>query len=998
MADINEIVSKAGINSVVKARDEIEKTNLAIQDTILNAKSLSDTLAGAKTMGAVNKSTQDLAKSQEQLLKLTAQRQLSEEKLAAFHIREAQRAEQAAAKKLAAEQKQLELDNKRIAALERKANAQFKADSTVTNGATIASGTTVTPVQQAEALAASQAASIPSIQQNTKATEENAAAKKRLAFEALQAKESERQNAAALKNSVKEANAAKGSLDQRRLALTRLRATFDGLNEAERNTPFGQRLAKTIPQLNEQVLTLEKSTGRAQRNVGNYGNAFQQAAGKAWSGLKMIANILPGLGIAGLIGFALDPLIEYVSQLDAVKKSTEALATETAIASSEYKKAVSDVTALGTSLKEYNDGTISRTEVVKRYNETIGQTVGQLKTVDEVEAFYNNQSANFVKATLMRAQAQAALNIATDKATKAIDRQASGPTAFDFIKGALQNILNPNAIGKSVTNAVQSQTDAITDLNKGAEDAVESYQKLQQAADEFAKKNGLNFRANEKDKAQREKIDKAAIAAVESQIKIAQEQQKIYQDQLSNENFSYESRLNALTNFTERSNRIAELEAEKAKAGRKLSNNEIMAIDQERATKETEIAIDAGNKLIKINQDQAKLVEGIRVFRNEKAIADLENQRDTELAVLASSFNQRGVFTEQETEKYEKQRLAVINKYALEEVKQLFQQQQQLIDIRKANGEDTSKEEARLAELRLKYQDLQFSNSKDLASKEIDAEKKKQQIIRDLLKETYDFAQTLANGIFEGNISRLEKEKELATEKKDIDIENVEESLLSEEQKAERIKIINSQAEADQKQLDARIAAEKRKQAIANKIFALGQIAIQTAMAAAAVLAPPPVGLGPLFGASLLPFVIAQGAIQAATVLATPIPEFRHGGTMKHDGLAQFGEVGSELRINPDGTKELTPDRTTVGFVKKGTRFVTAAETKRLLGKPEQLDYAGKSWDVAPLIAESRRSSDEMKKAVSKLTTPSTLITKNGFHSQNIKTAKLNSYLKKNLS
>lgn len=998
MADINEIVSKAGINSVVKAREEIEKTNLAIQETIVNSKSLSDTLAGAKTMGQLNKDTQALAKNQEQLLKLTAQRQLSEERLASFRAKEAQRAEREAAKRLAEEEKQIAADKRRLEILERKNRAQFQPDATVTNGATLDGGTTVTPGQIDDALAASQAAAIPAINANTEATEENAEAKKRLAFEALQAREAERQNALELRRSVREANAARGSLEQRRLALGRLQRQFDSLSEAERNSPFGQRLARTIPQLNAQVLELERSTGRAQRNVGNYGNAFTRAAGQAFNGLKQIANIIPGLGIAGLIGFAVEPIIEYVKNLDIFKKKVEDVASAGAAVSSEYKKAVTDVTALGVSIKEFQSGTITRTEVVKRFNETIGQSIGELQTYSQVEDFYNKQSANFIQATLLRAKAQAALNVVTEKNSEALVREVEGATFLDYAIGATQALFSGYAGVFGASKTVELANKRVAESAKGIRDEGElariAYEKLQKEADEFAKRSGLNFRpvsAADQKKAD-ELRRKAAAARIQVDIETAKEQQKIFEEQLNNENFSYENRINALNNFAERGRKIAELENKKEIAAKKLTNDEKLSLDREQSRKEGEIALDAGQKLIKINRDNAKLIEDIRVFRNEKELSELSAQRDAYLTILTKEFNERGDFSEKATEAYEKRRAEITNQYAQEEVRSLLKHTQQLIDIRKINGEDTSKDEAELASLRLRFQDLEFKEGEDRNKKRLEKEKELQQQLKQLYQETFDFARALSNGLFEGNISRLEKESEAANEKKEQDIENVNESLLSEEEKAERIAVINSQAEAKQKEIDARIAAQKRKQAVADKAFALAQIAINTAVATTKTL-----GQTGIFGLPLTAILIAFGALQAATVLATPIPEFRHGGTMKHDGLAQFGEVGSELRINPDGSRELTPDKTTVGFVKKGTRFITASETKRMLGKPGQLDYAGKSWDVSGLISSQNNTASRVEKAINKLTTPSTILTKHGWNSQSVKTTRLNKYLKRNL-
>lgn len=145
------------------------------------------------------------------------------------------------------------------------------------------------------------------------------------------------ENNAAIKVSAREMVNAKGSIEQRRAALIRLNAVYDRLSASERNSAAGQRLNGIVAGLTNQVKTLEASTGRAQRNVGNYTSAFANGASKAFGALKTVANILPGLGIAGLIGFAVEPIINYISKLDLFKekldetKKTRALLNEVSL-------------------------------------------------------------------------------------------------------------------------------------------------------------------------------------------------------------------------------------------------------------------------------------------------------------------------------------------------------------------------------------------------------------------------------------------------------------------------------------------------------------------------------------------------------------------------------------------------------------------------------------------------------------------------------------------
>jgi hypothetical protein len=83
----------------------------------------------------------------------------------------------------------------------------------------------------------------------------------------------------ALKNNAKRRTEALGSLNQLRAQLNEARRRWDRLSKAEReNEKVGGRLKKLIGGLDKEVRKLETSTGRTQRNVGNYTKGIKDAA------------------------------------------------------------------------------------------------------------------------------------------------------------------------------------------------------------------------------------------------------------------------------------------------------------------------------------------------------------------------------------------------------------------------------------------------------------------------------------------------------------------------------------------------------------------------------------------------------------------------------------------------------------------------------------------------------------------------------------------------
>jgi len=81
-------------------------------------------------------------------------------------------------------------------------------------------------------------------------------------------------------------------------------------------------------------------------------------------------------------------------------------------------------------------------------------------------------------------------------------------------------------------------------------------------------------------------------------------------------------------------------------------------------------------------------------------------------------------------------------------------------------------------------------------------------------------------------------------------------------------------------------------------------------------------------------FAGALGAAQLAVVANRPLPQFYKGTDDSPEGFAQVGERGREL-VQDGKTKKwsLTPDKTTVAYLTKGSKVITNTETERVLAQ-----------------------------------------------------------------
>ena len=122
----------------------------------------------------------------------------------------------------------------------------------------------------------------------------------------------------------------------------------------------------------------------------------------------------------------------------------------------------------------------------------------------------------------------------------------------------------------------------------------------------------------------------------------------------------------------------------------------------------------------------------------------------------------------------------------------------------------------------------------------------------------------------------------------------------------------------------------RRKQAIANRDETMFQIVLDTAAAMVKAFAASPKSFG-------MPFIAAAaalGAAQLAIVKNRPLPQFYKGTDDSPEGFAKVGERGREL-VQDGKTKQwsITPDKTTVAYLTKGSKVITNAETERVLAQ-----------------------------------------------------------------
>lgn len=126
-----------------------------------------------------------------------------------------------------------------------------------------------------------------------------------------------------LANQIKWEKAAVGSINEMSQALTRMRAVYKNMSDAEREGAQGQTMLKNIESLDTKIKELDASMGVHTRNVGNYASGFNMLGFQ----IQQVARELPSLAYGPQIFFSAisNNLPMLADEIARAKKSVDEL-------------------------------------------------------------------------------------------------------------------------------------------------------------------------------------------------------------------------------------------------------------------------------------------------------------------------------------------------------------------------------------------------------------------------------------------------------------------------------------------------------------------------------------------------------------------------------------------------------------------------------------------------------------------------------------------------
>lgn len=794
--------------------------------------------------------------------------------------------------------------------------------------------------------------------------------------------------------------------------------------EERDNVNIGGALLGNIKALDTELKEIDATQGKFGRDVGNYGKALDGLPGPIGSAIgsfkalftTLLANPI-GIAAAALYGlyetFKLndDAANKLAGTMLAFKTIVSNAGNEFTVfaksaADNKYLSTVFDVakTSIFTfipGLKAAKDGYDLLYEANKDVIETSIAYEVELDNIEQAQSNFNKTIAQ----NNLEIQRQSTLAKTTSLDAKdriaALDKESS--LMASSVTGQIAIIDQQIAAEKKLL-AVQGQAE---DQSKQREATTFRINDLEvKRIEQLTAQEALETSNEKRRSALLKEIAAEEKKRIDDEFALAKQRLEIQRDTLQkvadSETESINVRLAAQTAAGEKETAIIKLTKAhdlqeidisdtKEKTIREKADDDSLNATQKTATQRSKIVIGELDKQLNAFNKDLSDQQKVRTAMSAKELNQLETARDTEIAALNSK-----------DEDYQNKKLAIQEKYAkiyiqkeidnvnavIEanaiSVEQIESYEKQLAEykINYSNAATDAERQAVAAQIQLEQQKLedakkQITDADELRKKsaalqvqlnevglkddkKTNDEKKKQiqaytQASAQLTQEAFNFIGSLANSSYvrqQNQIQATSDANDAAYAKQKANIEASTDDQATKDQKLALLDQKKAQQDAALAEKAKKAQLEKAKR---DRAIQIGQIIAQTALAVVTQL-----DAGPPLGFALAAAAAAIGALQLATVIATPLPTYEHGGTHPSDGPAIFGEKGVELRQDPDGSVSFTPDKPTIGFVKKGTKFTSHHKLKQMMAMGTLGDYINNSsrvdMDVKSLMENDNRN------------------------------------------
>lgn len=280
-------------------------------------------------------------------------------------------------------------------------------------------------------------------------------------------------------------------------------------------------------------------------------------------------------------------------------------------------------------------------------------------------------------------------------------------------------------------------------------------------------------------------------------------------------------------------------------------------------------------------------------------------------------------------ERYEAAEAEITGRYAQQSARAAVAMLEEILNTENLSAEERAKYEADLArakaDLETAMADAAIAQIERVNDADAKASEKRRANAQQWLQVAADSLNTISElvaTVYDAKITKIEEEQEANTASGEAEQERiselVEKKVITEEEGEARKRAAEAATAKKNEELEKKKQQLKHKQAVWDKANAVAQAGIATALAImnALQMQPFPVGI------AMAAIAGAMGAVQIATILATPIPKYAKGTDRHKGGPAIVGDGGVPELVIFGGKSWITPDKPTLVDMPAGAMVV----------------------------------------------------------------------------
>lgn len=299
-----------------------------------------------------------------------------------------------------------------------------------------------------------------------------------------------------------------------------------------------------------------------------------------------------------------------------------------------------------------------------------------------------------------------------------------------------------------------------------------------------------------------------------------------------------------------------------------------------------------------------------------------DSQYNSEMKEMEEAFA-KGLISRED---YENEKARLTEKYAIDTFTAAVSSLEEQLSVEELNADKREAIAERLqkakADLAKAEADAEINEMERTKKKEEDMEDERNERIQKSVNIAMDAFSTIADfasTMYQRDIEELEKQQEANDEAYQADIERIEaleeSGAISKEEAEARKRMAEIETNKKNEELEKKKTQLQQKQAKWDKAVQIAQTGIATARGIMEAWQ-----LGPILGAVMAGVVAAMGAVQIATIAATPIPAYKDGTKDGGHigGLAIVGDGGKQEVVVYGGKGWITPDVPTLVDLPRG--------------------------------------------------------------------------------